>query len=278
MIDRRSATDPDSMETATARQLRDRYVVDNLFVPGELNGVYSFEDRILIAGAVPLEGDDIEFATDVVHSASGLERGEPALARRELGVVNIGSKGTVIVDDDEFELGPLDAVYVGIGRRVSFRGEGARFYCVSATAHRREATVKIPHDSVEPVLLGEDAKASTRRLYRYVWDGGHPSCQLQFGVTVVEQGSVWNTFPPHLHEHRTEIYMYTGLADGERVVHLMGHPGRTRHVMLADGQAVISPNWSIHAGAGTTNYSFVWAMAGENNDYGDLTQLALDSL
>lgn len=278
MIHLRPATDPDSMETATNEQLRARYVVDDLFVPGELSGVYSFEDRMLIAGAAPVAGADIVFDTEVIHSKAALERGEPALARRELGVVNVGSTGTVVVDGEEFELGPLDAMYVGLGHDVSFRGEGARFYCVSATAHRNEPTIKIPHDSIEPMVLGDDAKASRRRLYRYVWDGGHPSCQLQFGVTVVEQGSVWNTMPPHLHDHRTEIYLYTGLADGERVVHLMGQPGRTRHVFLAADQAVISPCWSIHAGAGTGSYTFVWAMAGENNDYGDLTPQALEIL
>lgn len=278
MIQRRPATDPDSMETASSAQLRARYVVDDLWVPGELSGVYSFEDRMLIVGATPVAGADIELAADVLHSASGLGRGEPALARRELGVVNIGAPGKVIVDDEEHELGPLDGLYVGLGRRVSFRGAGARFYCVSATAHRSEPTALIRHDSIEPVELGSTEGASRRRLYRYVWDGGHASCQLQFGVTVVEQGSVWNTMPPHLHDHRTEVYLYTGLAAGQRVVHLMGHPGRTRHVLLADGQAVISPNWSIHAGAGTGAYAFVWAMAGENNDYGDLTPLALETL
>jgi 4-deoxy-L-threo-5-hexosulose-uronate ketol-isomerase len=278
MIDLRPATDPDSMETATGEQLRSRYVVDNLFVPGEMSGVYSFEDRMLVAGVVPLAGTDVEFASDVLHSAAGLERDEPALARRELGVVNVGSSGTVLVDDEELELGHLDGLYVGVGRRVCFRGDGARFYTVSATAHRSEPTVLIPHESIDAVELGDDAKASRRKLYRYVWDGGHPSCQLQFGVTVVEQGSVWNTMPPHLHDHRTEVYLYTGLAAGDRVVHLMGRPGQTRHVLLADGQAVLSPNWSIHAGAGTSSYAFVWAMAGENNDYGDLTPLALETL
>jgi len=278
MIQSRQATDPDSMETATAAQLRERYVVERLFVPGELSGVYTFEDRMLVAGAAPVAGADIVFDADVLHAVTAAASGESALARRELGVVNVGTIGTVVVDGEEFELGTLDGLYVGLGGHVSFRGEGARFYCVSATAHRHEPTVKIPHESIEPLDLGEDAKASRRRLYRYVWDGGHPSCQLQFGVTIVEQGSVWNTFPPHLHEHRTEVYLYTDLDEGQRVVHLMGHPGRTRHVFLADNQAVISPNWSIHAGAGTSSYSFVWAMAGENNDYGDLTPQALESL
>ncbi len=278
MIVLRPATDPDSMETATSAQLRARYVLDNLFVPGELSGVYSFEDRMLIAGAAPIAGVDIVFDTEVIHSKAALERGEPALARRELGVVNVGAPGVVVVDGEEHELDLFDAVYVGLGHEVSFRGDGARFYCVSVTAHRSEPTVRIPHASIDPLILGDEAKASRRRLYRYVWDGGHPSCQLQFGVTVVEGGSVWNTMPPHLHDHRTEIYFYTGLAAGERVVHLMGQPGRTRHVLLSDDQAVISPCWSIHAGAGTSSYAFIWAMAGENNDYGDLTPLALEGL
>lgn len=278
MIEYRFATDPDSMETATNEQLRARYVVDNLFVAGEVSGVYSFEDRMLLVGVVPDGDGEIELAVDELHSASGLERSEPALARRELGVINIGTTGVVLVDDEEHVLDTIDGLYVGTGHTVRFRGEGARFYCVSATAHRNLPTVRIAHDSIEPVDLGEEEKASKRRLYRYVWDGGHPSCQLQFGVTTVEQGSVWNTMPPHLHHHRSEVYMYTGLGEGARVVHLMGRPRETRHVILSEGEAVISPHWSIHAGAGTGSYTFVWAMAGENNDYGDLTQLALEAL
>lgn len=278
MIEHRYATHPDSMETATNEDLRSRYVVGNLFLPGEISGAYSYEDRMLLVGAVPQGDGEVELAVDELHSSASMEQGEPALARRELGVVNVGTPGVVLVDDDEHELGRLDGLYVGTGCRVRFRGDGARFYCVSATAHRNLPTVRILHESIEPVDLGDDAKASRRQLYRYVWDGGQPSCQLQFGVTTVQQGSVWNTMPPHLHHHRSEVYLYTGLGEGERVVHLMGRPGQTRHVLLAEGQAVISPHWSIHAGAGTSSYSFVWAMAGENNDYGDLTQLVLDVL
>ena len=278
MIEYRFSTDPDSMETATAQQLHSRYVVSNLFLPGELSGVYTFEDRLLIAGATPTGDGEIEFDDPELHSAAARQAGELALARRELGVINVGGPGVVLVDEDEHELRTYDAIYVGSGHRVRFRGEGARFYCMSATAHRSAETVTIPHESIEPLALGDDAKASRRDLYRYVWDGGHPSCQLQFGLTMIESGSVWNTMPAHLHHHRTEVYMYTGLAEGERVVHLMGQPTKTRHVFLADGEAVISPVWSIHAGAGTAAYAFVWAMAGENNDYGDLTQLALEAL
>ncbi|CAN5533597.1 5-dehydro-4-deoxy-D-glucuronate isomerase [soil metagenome] len=271
MIDSRAATDPVSMETATMNALRERYVVDSLFVPGEVRGVYTHEDRMLILGAAPAAAPLELGPVDVVNTASLLDG-------RELGVVNVGTAGAATVDGEVFELGPLDGLYVGRGHGVTFNGDGARFYCVSALAHRECPTVRVTRDDVEPMLLGSGEGASRRRLYRYVWNGGHESCQLQLGVTVIEDGSVWNTMPPHRHERRTEVYFYTGLSADARVIHLMGQPGKTRHVILASDEAVISPHWSIHAGAATGPYVFVWAMAGENNDYGDLVPVALESL
>src|SRR5690606_15146282 len=168
---------------------------------------------------------------------------------------------------------------IGLGRRVAFRGDGARFYLVSATAHADHGVTTFHRDDTTPVELGSQDGASLRHLYRYVWGpDGHPSCQLQLGVTVVADGSVWNTMPPHLHERRTEVYLYTQLAEDARVLHIMGQPGRTRHLWVRDGEAVISPRWSIHAGAGTGSYAFVWAMAGENTLYTDLEPVALEDL
>src|SRR5690606_15166267 len=162
------------------------------------------------------------------------------------------------VDGEATRLGRLDGMYVPRGRDVGFRGEGARFYLASATAHADGEVGVFRLDEVEPVDLGDQTSASKRGLYRYVWGpGGHPSCQLQIGVTVVADGSVWNTMPPHLHDRRTEVYCYTGLEDGARVLHVMGQPGRTRHVLLNDGEAVISPSWSVHAGAATGPYAFI---------------------
>ncbi|MFI6480891.1 5-dehydro-4-deoxy-D-glucuronate isomerase [Nonomuraea sp. NPDC050663] len=270
-MEARHATAPDSVETATMAQLRARYLVEELFVPGEVRGVYTHEDRMVIAGAMP-DGEPLAIPSwEPVGTARHLER-------RELGIVNLGDPGEVTVDGVAHKLGPLDGLYAGKGSEVLMSGSGACFYLVSAPADTTYPVARFGRDQIEPVELGEDGKASRRSLYRYVWGGGHPSCRLQFGVTVVADGSVWNTIPPHLHERRTEIYLYTGLAPGERVVHLLGRPGATRHLVVADRQAVISPSWSIHAGAGSTPYAFVWAMAGENTDYGDLAPVSLESL
>lgn len=272
-LDVRHATSPDSMETATMAELRARYVVSGMFVPGEVRGTYTHHDRMVIAGATPT-GDDV----------LPLEGGEPVgegpfLAHRELGIINVGTEGEVLVDGEAHSLGRLDGMYVPRGHEVGFRGEGARFYLASATAHADGEVAVLRMDEIEPVDLGDQSSASKRALYRYVWGpGGHPSCQLQIGVTVISDGSVWNTMPPHLHDRRTEVYCYTGLAEGARVLHVMGQPGRTRHVWLDDGEAVISPSWSVHAGAATGPYAFIWAMAGENAEYTDLAPVPLEEL
>lgn len=269
----RHATDPASLETATTAELRERYLVDDLFVEGEIRATYTHEDRMVLAGAVPT-GD----ATLTLETADPL-RAESFLERRELGVINLGGPGELLVDGEAHTLGTLDGAYVGRGREVAFRGAGARFYLVSATAHADHGVAVFRRDETTPVDIGDQAGASVRGLYRYVFGpDGHPSCQLQLGFTQIADGSVWNTMPPHLHDRRTEVYLYTGLPDDGRVLHVMGQPGRTRHLWVGEGEAVISPSWSVHAGAGTGSYAFVWAMAGENNAYTDLEPVTLESL
>ena len=272
-LDVRHATAPGSMETATTADLRSRFVLTGMFVPGQVNGTYTHHDRMVIAGAVPT-GDSVLPLTGAGPLGDG-----SFLARRELGVVNLGDEGDVLVDGEPHRLGRLDGMYVPRGHEVAFQGEGARFYLASATAHADGEVGVFRRTEVEPVELGDQGGASRRSLYRYVWGpGGHPSCQLQLGVTVIADGSVWNTMPPHLHDRRTEVYCYTGLQAGARVLHVMGEPGRTRHVWLGDGEAVISPSWSVHAGAATGPYAFIWAMAGENAEYTDLDPVPLESL
>lgn len=273
MMQVRQATAPASLETATTVELRERYLIDDLFVDGEVRATYTHEDRMVLAGAVPT-GDE----TLVLETADPL-RSEHFLERRELGIINVGGSGEVLVDDTPHRLGTLDGMYVGRGRRVAFRGAGARFYLASATAHADHDVAVLRREDTAAVELGDQSGASARSLYRYIWGpDGHPSCQLQMGVTVIADGSVWNTMPPHLHDRRTEVYLYTQLSGDQRVLHVMGEPGRTRHLWVGDGEAVISPSWSVHAGAGTGSYAFVWAMAGENNDYGDLEPVTLEAL
>lgn len=273
MIEVRQATAPASVETATYAELRERYLSDRLFADGEVRAVYTHEDRMVIAGAVPPASGELELP--VFEPL----RAQHFLERRELGIINVGAPGEVLVDGEPLELGTLDGAYVGRGRRVAFRGAGARFYLVSAAAHAEHPVAVFRRSEVEPVELGDQSGANVRSLYRYIWGpGGHPSCQLQMGVTVIADGSVWNTMPPHLHDRRTEVYLYTQLPEDGRVLHVMGEPGATRHLWVGNDQAVIAPSWSVHSGAGTGSYAFIWAMAGENTDYTDLEPVSLEAL
>lgn len=272
MIQVRYSTSPGSAETATTADLRESFLVGDLFVSGEVRGTYTHDDRLLVGGAVPADGEvGLPAWTDVLGTDSHLEG-------RELGVINVGGAGHVVVDGEKFELEHLDGLFVGRGSEVTFVGADAAYYFVSAPAHTAYPTQALRHSEVEPVALGSAEAANERNLFRYVWGQDVKTAQLQFGVTVIASGSVWNTFPPHLHDRRTEIYCYVDLDESDRVFHFMGKPGETRHLVLRNREAVISPPWSIHAGAGTGSYAFIWAMAGENNVYTDLSPVAVDDL
>jgi 4-deoxy-L-threo-5-hexosulose-uronate ketol-isomerase len=272
VIQVRYSTSPASAETATTAELRENFLVPDLFVAGEVRGTYTHDDRMVIGGAVPGTGEvDLPAWTEVLGTDSHLER-------RELGVINVGGAGHVLVDGEKFELDHLDGLFVGRGSEVTFAGAEAAFYFVSAPAHATYPATLLSHQKVQPVALGSAEAANERNLFRYVWGQDVETSVLQFGVTVIADGSVWNTFPPHLHDRRTEIYCYVDLADDDRVFHFMGQPGATRHLVLRNREAVISPPWSIHAGAGTGSYAFIWAMAGENNCYTDLSPVPVEDL
>lgn len=267
----RPAFDPTRTRTATTQELRDAFLIEDLFVAGEARAVHTAEDRMLVAGVVPLGA---ELSLPEVDAL-----GPYGYARREFGVINLGEEGEVLVGGVAYGLAHRDGLYAGRGSTLSFRGVGARFYVVAALAHADKPTAHIRFADSEPLMLGDEAGAGRRGLHRYVWGGGDvDSCQLQFGVTVLEPGAVWNTFPPHLHERRTEVYLYSELDSDAVVVHLMGEPEHTRHLIVRNEQAVISPRWSIHSGAATGRYTFVWAMAGDNRDYGDLAPVATREL
>ena len=272
MIQVRYSTAPASAETATTADLRDSFLVPDLFVDGEVRATYTHEDRMVVGGAVPGTGQiDLPAYSDVLGAESHLEG-------RELGIINVGAAGHVLVDGEKLELDHLDGLFVGRGSEVSFTGPEAAFYFVSAPAHATYPTQLLSHGEVQPVALGSSDSANERSLFRYAWGEELKTSVLQFGVTVIANGSVWNTFPPHLHTRRTEIYCYVDLAEDDRVFHFMGRPGATRHLVVGNREAVISPPWSIHAGAGTGSYAFIWAMAGENNCYTDLTPVAVEDL
>ena len=269
----RHAMDSQRVRSASTQELRDAFLVEGLFSSGEIVTLHTAEDRMLLAGAVPADGE-------LTLDDSGIDAiGAGGLARREFGIINIGEPGEIVVDGETFILANRDGLYAGQGSTLTFRGADAKFYIVAALAHTKYPTVHIPFAATEPVAIGDEAGAGRRSLYRYVYGAGDvQSCQLQLGVTVLEPGSVWNTYPPHLHTRRTEAYLYFELPEAGRVIHLMGEPEHTRHLVVANEQAVISPRWSIHSGAGTARYSFVWAMAGDNRDYGDLAPVAPEAL
>ena len=263
MTDVRYATHPSEMAELHPDELRARFVVENLFAAGELRWSLSHHDRILIGGALPGGG---ELSVEAPHEVAATYLCE----RRELGVVCLEGAGQVVTDDTTVDVAAEDIVYVGRGtKNVTVRGDAA-FYLVSAPSHEPHPTTLIRRADAETVPLGDQDHANVRTLRKYVHDNGVASSELALGITTIEPGSIWNTMPCHTHDRRTEVYLYFALPAQERVVHLCGQPKATRSLVLADRQAVISPPWSIHTGAGTHSYKFVWSTAGENLVYTDM--------
>jgi len=264
---RYSSHNEDAKKYDTA-ELRKHFLIEELFVLGEIKMVYSHIDRIIVAGIVP------------INKALSLE-GSKALGcdyflqRRELGVINIGGAGTVTLDGEKYELGARDGLYVGQGiKKISFESTDAKvpakFYVNSATAHKSYPTVKISLEQAKKVQAGSDEECNKRVINQYVHPAVCKSCQLVMGMTILQPGSVWNTMPCHTHDRRMEVYLYFDMDSENIVFHLMGTPDETRHIVMKNEQAVISPSWSIHSGVGTKNYTFIWGMVGENQEFTDM--------
>jgi 4-deoxy-L-threo-5-hexosulose-uronate ketol-isomerase len=273
----RFSADPRGFRSMTSEDLRRAFLIESLFVRDSIPMVYSDIDRSITGSAVPVEerlqlhGTKKEMAADYFAE------------RREIGVINIGAEGIVTVDGNEHSLFRKDALYIGRGsREILFDSKNpsdpAKFYFVSYPAHAAYPTRQVPFAMAETVRLGNQKNANNRTINKIIHPNAFPTCQLVMGLTELEDGSVWNTMPPHTHQRRSEVYMYFNLPPNALVVHLMGEPGESKHIVVRNEQAVLSPSWSIHAGVATQAYTFIWAMGGENQVFDDMDSVEMTEL
>jgi 4-deoxy-L-threo-5-hexosulose-uronate ketol-isomerase len=272
----RHATHQSIIQGADTRRLRELFHVSGFFVPDDASLTFSHVERMIVGGVMPVS------KTVEVNEVPDLSKGA-FLARRELGVINVGGAGKVVVDGKTWSLATREGLYIPMGTNtLGFTSDNAaspaKFYLASTPAHARYETVKIDLARANPMPVGSPATANERTIYQYINPDICRSAQLLMGLTSLKEGSVWNTMPCHLHERRSETYFYFDLKPDARVVHIMGEPHETRHIFVANEEAVIAPPWSIHTGCGTSNYSFIWAMGGENQEYKDVAWVPMNVL
>jgi 4-deoxy-L-threo-5-hexosulose-uronate ketol-isomerase len=282
----RNATSPKDAKNYTTERLREEFLINDLFVPGEIKMVYSHIDRIITGSVVPTEPISLTPGEEI--------RADYFLERREMGIINIGGQGTIKVDGKEFTLDYKDGMYIGMGtKEVVFASQDssnpAKYYINSAPAHTTYPTVLIKPEGTpdtdvviiqdaNKVELGSLDSSNHRTICKYILPGQVNSCQLVMGMTKLEPGSVWNTMPCHTHDRRMEVYLYFDMPEDALVMHFMGEPTETRHIVVRREEAVISPSWSIHSGCGTQAYTFIWGMVGENQAFDDMDHVAMDGL
>ncbi len=264
---------PKETSRMNTQELRENFALKGLMQEGKIELIYSHYDRLIIGGIVPT-------ANAISLPNEGELKANFFLERREAGIINVGGKGTVIADGVNYELDKLECVYLGKGtKEVSFNSaagaEPAHFYFLSVPAHHTYPNKKMSKAEAAPVNLGDISTSNKRTIYKYIHNDGIESCQLVMGLTVLEDGSVWNSVPPHTHTRRMEAYFYFDVKDGHRVMHFLGEPKETRHLVLGNNEGALSAPWSMHFGCGTSNYGFIWGMAGENKEFTDMDQVAI---
>ncbi len=275
-MEMRYTADSVRFERMNTQELRDSFLIRDLFGSDKIDLTYSFDDRAIIGSAVPVKGSlSLEAGQEIAS--------EYFAERREIGVVNIGGSGTITVDSKKFSLDFKDMLYIGRGSKdIKFESadnkKSAKYYFVSYPAHAAYPTTLVKKSESEKVQLGSSQSCNKRTIYKYIRPDAVKSCQLVMGYTELEECNVWNTMPGHTHARRTEVYMYFDVGDDSAVVHFIGKPDQTRHIIIRNQQAVLSPSWSMHGGAGLKNYSFVWAMGGENQAFTDMQGFSLDQL
>jgi 4-deoxy-L-threo-5-hexosulose-uronate ketol-isomerase len=272
----RYANHPDDSKYYDTEELREKYLIEEVFIKDEINLVYSHQDRIIAGGVMPVEKKLALGTTKELATAYFLER-------RELGAINIGGEGIMTLDGKEYKVGHKEAIYVGMGtKEVVFasvdKKNPAKFYVNSAPAHHAYETVLVTKDKARKVALGDEANMNKRVINQFIHPAVLKTCQLTMGMTELCVGSGWNTMPCHTHERRMEVYMYFDLGPDDVVFHLMGTKDETRHIVMRNEQAVISPSWSIHSGVGTKNYTFIWGMCGENQEFDDMDGIPMTEL
>ncbi|HAP4608393.1 TPA: 5-dehydro-4-deoxy-D-glucuronate isomerase [Enterococcus faecalis] len=275
-MDTRYTHSPKDISHYSTEELRKEFLVEKVFVPNEVSLTYTHNDRMIFGGVTPTT-ESLEI---ILNKELGVDY---FLERRELGVINIGGPGFIEIDGRKEAMKKQDGYYVGKEtRQVIFSSEDAadpaKFYISSAPAHHKYPNVKISIDEIKPMETGEALTLNERKIYQYIHPNICESCQLQMGYTILEPGSSWNTMPCHTHERRMEAYVYFDMEEDTKMFHMMGDPAETKHLVMGNEQAVISPSWSIHSGVGTSNYSFIWAMCGENITYTDMDMVPMDEL
>jgi len=271
-----NAVNPDDFKTYSTALIRERFLLDDLAQPGKINFAYTHYDRMIVGLAMP--------STDIIDlPLFDILKADHFLERREMGIINVGGDGTISAGTENFSLKKLDCLYVGKGtEKVTFvsadAAKPAVFYILSAPAHAAHPTKLLKKEEAQGGTMGAAETANKRTIYRYIHKDGLQSCQLVMGLTILETGSVWNTIPAHTHDRRMEAYFYFDVPENQVVFHYMGEPQETRHMVVKNYGAAVSPPWSIHAGSGTTNYGFIWGMAGENLEYTDMDVVQLNDL